>query len=100
MTEELKIVMETITGLGQAGKEAFVWWLLIKYALYYFTMIFFVSAAGFVICKIANKVKEAQQDSAIARRVAKEAGIDNEFYLNTEDLAKCHRWLDTVKERK
>lgn len=42
MSEELKIIMETIGQLGQAGKEAFIWWLIVKYALHYFTVLFFM----------------------------------------------------------
>ena len=34
-TDEIKMIVDLIAGLGAAGKDAFIWWLVIKYLLCY-----------------------------------------------------------------
>ena len=50
--EELKIVMETLTKLGDGAKVAFIVWVLVKYMLYYFT----VAGVFFMIIFTAYKI--------------------------------------------
>jgi hypothetical protein len=46
MTEELKIVMETLSQMGEVGKEAFIWWLIFDKLLYVLSWL--ISFAGIV----------------------------------------------------
>ena len=54
-TEELKIIMDALVQLGEAGKMGFIWWLVMKYALHYATIVCFIVGVVVAIKTIANK---------------------------------------------
>jgi len=97
MSEELKIIMDTIAQLGTAGKEAFIWWLLIKYALHYAVVLVFILCATLAIFKIAKEVRASQAESGIAERVAKAAGLS--YSRNAAGVSQCYKWIEDNDKR-
>lgn len=93
MTEELKIVMETIGQLGQAGKEAFIWWLVVNYVLHYLTVGFFISVTGFVITRIVRAVRTNQDECKIVAEVAIKAGVRPCNYYDRNEFATMYEWV-------
>ena len=55
-TEELKIIMDALVQLGEAGKAGFIWWLVMEYALYYATIISFIIGVVITVRMVATKL--------------------------------------------
>jgi hypothetical protein len=79
MTEELKIIMETIGQLGQAGKDAFMWWLLIKYGMSYLLGLVAVSVIGYVVFRIAKFVHFSSTDTDLVKRLCTKMGCVGQY---------------------
>ena len=92
MTEELRIIMETIGQLGQAGKEAFIWWLVMSYLFRYLTVGFFIAILGFISCRIIAAVKGHQQECRIVSEIAQKAGVRPSCYYDREQYNKMFEW--------
>ena len=90
MSEELRIIMETIGQLGQAGKEAFIWYLIVKYVLHYATVCFFILVTGFVAFRIVSAVKGHQQECRIVSEVATKSGVRQSFYYTVDEYSKLY----------
>lgn len=52
-TEQLKMIVEMINGLGTSGKEAFIWWLAMNYGLSFLQWSIFFVIVALVIRKVA-----------------------------------------------
>ena len=100
MSEELKIIMDTIAQLGQSGKEAFVWYLVIKYALHYFTVLTFIAAVSFVAVRIVNAVRACQDDTQVAMLVSEVSGVRESAYygqFNRREISAMRDWIRSKK---
>jgi hypothetical protein len=93
MSEELRIIMETIGQLGQAGKEAFIWWLVVKYVLHYATLCFFILVTGFVVFRIVSAVKGHHQECRIASEVALKSSVRPHLYYSNDEYDKMYDWV-------
>lgn len=71
MSEELKIIMDTIGQLGQAGKEAFIWWLVVKYAMHYATVLIFVCVAGLTIHAVVKRLTNMSHGNQLGSELAR-----------------------------
>lgn len=56
MSEELQIIMNTISQLGQAGKEAFIWWLVVNYLLHYLAVTVILCVVSFALVRIVKHI--------------------------------------------
>jgi len=93
LSEELKIIMDTIAQLGQAGKEAFIWWLLVKYVAYYFVVLAFFVAASACIFRIVQAVRTHQDECRIVAEVAVKCGVRQCCYYDRQELNKMFDWV-------
>ena len=82
-TEELKIIMDALVQLGEAGKSGFIWWLVMKYAMHYVTVIFFIAAAAFTVRMIAQNIVATSHGNQLGMELCK--------MLNTTDN-QYHGW--------
>lgn len=90
--EELKVIMEAISQLGAAGKEAFVWWLVIKYGVSSVLLFSGGCVAGYVVYRIAKFMHEADIDCQTIRRLAKVAGVPDDYgRISRNDLYEAVR---------
>ena len=56
--EELKLITEAITTLGAQGKEAFIWFLVLKYGVMYLLHAVLWPAAMFTVYKVVDKLAD------------------------------------------
>lgn len=70
--EELKVIMEAVAQLGEAGKEAFIWWLIIDKALHTLAVVtIFVTIS---VC-FYKAVRHVNNSDSIVSAMCIEAGI-------------------------
>lgn len=64
--EELKLIMQTLTGLGETAKEGFIWWLVIDKLVP--TILLGIFGGGLISLGIfvAKKVSDAANNTALA----------------------------------
>lgn len=93
MTEELKIIMDALTQLGAHGKEAFVWWLIVKYVLHYATIGFFIATAGFVITRIVKAIRTHQDECRLVAELALKAGVRPCSYYDRQEFGRMYEWI-------
>ena len=86
MSDELKIIMDTIAQLGQAGKEAFIWWLIVKYALNYLSVMFCISAIVVGVRIVVGRIASLSLGNQLGRELGNllkvaDSGVDwdNEY---------------------
>lgn len=73
--EELKLVMQTLAGLGATAKEGFIWWLIVDSALPKILLSAFGGALIWVIYQIALMVaRDSTLDKNCANAVKEIAG--------------------------
>jgi hypothetical protein len=93
MTEELKIIMETIGQLGQAGKEAFIWWLVVKYVLHYVTVVFVIGCFGFVVLRITKATKDYQDECKLVEELAQKVGVYRGYGITADNIREMQDWI-------
>lgn len=78
--EELKLVMQTLAGLGATAKEGFIWWLVIDSALPKLLLATFGGGLIWVIYSIATMVaRDSTLDKHCAnavKEIASELGVN------------------------
>ena len=80
--EELKLVMETIKGLGGDTKEMFIWWLVVRYALRYFFITVFT---GTIIYTLLKLVVPGLKQSAFEDEMQEVMGFVGVFTRSEKD---------------
>jgi hypothetical protein len=98
VSEELKIIMETIGQLGQAGKEAFIWWLLMKYLLHYATVGLFIVVAGFSLNRLISAIRTHQDECKLVAEIAAKSGVRPCNYYDRNEFGKMYEWVRAQKE--
>ncbi len=93
--EELKLVLAAITTLGEAGREAFLWWLLADKVLP-FVAIAGIALLVFVLVKRAMDV-DGLDKFAQSLRAAMKIGSDGR--LDTYDREQMLRWVKAKREK-
>ncbi len=78
--EELKLITDAITTLGVAGKEAFIWFLVIKYGLTWVLHMVLWPVAAFTVYRVALLV----------------ASVGNEEYLRAIRKITHPNWYGFV----
>lgn len=51
--EKLKLIMDTLSAMGTAGKEAFIWWLAVDRVLPFFLWLLAIPSVLYTIWRIA-----------------------------------------------
>lgn len=95
-TEELKMVLEAISSLGAAGKEAFIWWLALKYGSSLVSM-FLISAVAVVIAyMVLRLVKTCNRSDQAVRNLAARLGVTNFDTWYAEDRRRLEAAIDAI----
>lgn len=82
--EELKIVMEAIAQLGQAGKEAFVWWLVLTYGTKILTSMMVLTGALGVPWLILRTVRQSSSRNEALTAIGKDLGVDYYYWADSD----------------
>jgi hypothetical protein len=75
-TEELKMILDAMTSLGANGKEAFIWWLALKYGTALLTSGMILTAVLGVPYLILRTVRQASARNAALKEIANAVGVD------------------------
>lgn len=73
--KELEMILKAVAQLGEAGKEAFIWWLVIDKGL---TFIAVITIATFVFIAMRYAIRASSitnEDSQLLRLLASDVGI-------------------------
>lgn len=77
--EELKLIMQTLAGLGETAKEGFIWWLVIDKLVPTFLLAAFgggvVGVAGYVARRAFDVHRESQEALSAIRTIRGILGI-------------------------
>ena len=76
MTEELKVVMEAIQSLGADGKQAFIWWLIFRFAETVLTLAALFTAGVIALKTLRTIVFHAGTMAIIKHRCGVRGEID------------------------
>lgn len=91
--EELKLIIQTISQLGDAGKEAFIWWLVIDKGLSFvgwLTFILLVYRFGVTALRISlSDVMSVQIRDAM--------GIGSGPYVDRDEYKQMIAWINERK---
>ena len=93
-TEELKMVLEAIASLGESGKEAFIWWLALKYGAELLTSLMMLSAALGIPFLLLRFARHISRRNAALVEIGKEVEID--FWYWSEGEPERHSASDVV----
>ena len=91
--QQLKIIMETLAQLGVAGKEGFIWWLVMHHGLNALCILASVVAFVLVVNLIIRAVKSHQSEYRITTEVAMRCDVRPRMYYNRDDLNKMVDWI-------
>jgi hypothetical protein len=70
MSEELKIIMDTLAALGEAGKAGFIWWLVIKHGVPAILTFIGFCVGAFALYKIVMVINYHGDDAVALRQIA------------------------------
>jgi hypothetical protein len=107
-TEELKIIMDALVSLGEAGKSGFIWWLVMKYALHYAATFAFIVGAVVVIRMVVNKFATITHGNQLGMELCQllktkdyeYRGWDNEAYRATTKSEIINRVRELLAQSK
>lgn len=91
--DELKLIMDAITTLGEAGKEAFIWWLVMDKGvllicwLTFFSLLFYLIKMIASTCKSENRLEQLRRQMCIGGGT----GVDSDEYRSMID------WIEARK---
>jgi uncharacterized protein YfaQ (DUF2300 family) len=71
--EELKLIMQTLAGLGETAKEGFIWWLVISKLVPTVLLASFGGAVVGLGAYIAKRVADGFREDASAQRAKEES---------------------------
>jgi hypothetical protein len=94
MTEELKLILETIAQLGAAGKEAFIWWLALTYGtkiVMGFMVMCCVLGVPYILARCV--MRQSEKGKAL-EAIGKHLGVD--YWYWSEHNHNGHSLSDVV----
>ncbi len=94
-TEELKMILEAIASLGASGKEAFIWWLALKYGVGILTSLMTLTGALGIPFLLLRFVRHVSRRNAALVEIGEEVGVD--FWYWADDEPDGHGAPDVVK---
>ena len=94
--EELKMVLDAIATLGVNGKEAFIWWLVLKYGSSLITSVMFLIGALCVPYLVLRTIRQLSRSNTALKEIAKNLGVD--FWDWADDDVSGHGTRDVVRE--
>ena len=107
-TEELKIIMDALVSLGEAGKSGFIWWLVMKYGLHYLAVLSAIVLAFLAVRAILTKIIDANYGNLLAEELCQimnvkkhgSYGWDNEVFrpeLKADIITKVRELMEARK---
>ena len=70
-TEELKIIMDALVSLGEAGKSGFIWWLVLSYGMKYLTILFFIVGLFITVRFVVGKILDSTHGNQLGFEMSK-----------------------------
>jgi hypothetical protein len=92
--DELKLILDTVSKLGEAGKEAFVWWLVADKALPVLSWLAFFGTVSYTAIKVVRLLtRKPVDDDRSQIEVARDALRTHWLYSKdpTMDSAAMHK---------
>lgn len=90
--KELEMILQAVAQLGDAGKDAFIWWLVMDKGLGFLGWILSLGVVSFTLLKV---VRYTNQDDL---RVLRDAmGVGTPGVVSDEELREMHRWIRSRK---
>ena len=75
-TEELKMVLEAISNLGENGKEAFLWWIVLKSGTTLLTTLMILAGTLGIIYIVLRGIMRISHRNAALMEIGKAFGVD------------------------
>ena len=85
--EELKIVMETFQQMGETGKDAFIWYMIFKYAMMYLMWLILLPATLFAVYKVILKCSGSDNREMALRRMRDDLNVGSSGHLTDAELS-------------
>lgn len=93
--KELEMILQAVAQLGDAGKEAFIWWLVMDKGLGFLAWILTVGAIAYSVLKIIQAVTQEE-----LRAVRDAMGVGTPGLVSIDELREMHRWIRAQREEK
>jgi hypothetical protein len=90
--EELKLIIQLLSTLGEQGKEAFIWWLFMDKALPFIAIVFALTCVVFIARNFIHNYKLAAMIQEIAGKmnIYTSYESDDAIYLRITQWIKHH----------
>lgn len=93
--KELEMILAAVAQLGEAGKEAFIWWLVMDKGLSFVAAIALISS----IVLVAKAALAARGHTNDLKRIRNTLGIGCAGYLTETEITRIHeRIADLLKK--
>lgn len=105
-TADLKLIVDMINNLGAAGKDAFIWWLVMNYGLSALVSLAAYTLAGFIFVVIARAFVRTEQlrshrtALSAARDALLSAYIDLPYSPTKQKLRDLFSEVDDILKQK
>lgn len=91
--EELKLIMDAITTLGEAGKEAFIWWMIMDKGVLLICWMTFFSLIFYLIKTISTSCKSESR----LEQLRNQMHIGGGKGVNSNEYAHMIKWIEARK---
>jgi len=92
--EELKLIIEAVSTLGLAGKEAFIWYIALDKGLSFLVWMVFFGLLAYLINKCFSAYKSDVQIETLRDRMGIAVGSGD---VNGDEYNNMLRWIDARK---
>jgi len=93
--KELEMILQAIAQLGDAGKEAFIWWLVMDKGLGFLAWIISIGVIAFVILRGVRLASNNGDLTALRDAM----GVGYPGHLTEEEIREMHRWVRARREK-
>lgn len=87
--EELRLILQTLTALGESGKEAFMWWLIADKVIPAILGMTAIIVAGALIHRYVIQAEDVKRLVELYRN----AIGDTAYYLSDNEYRDLHNWV-------
>lgn len=91
--KELELIIQAVSQLGEAGKEAFIWWLIVDKGL---TFIGWMIAIVFIYKGVIMAINVANSD-VTGVRIRDAMGIGTGPYVDSDEYKQMIKWIEERK---
>jgi hypothetical protein len=99
--EELKVVMQTLSALGEQGKSAFIWWLVLSELPRFFVALAWAAGFTLVLSKVVSGFKYCSYAASGIRQIRSIFGVSSNYQddLTASDVQQVVTLVQRLKER-